>query len=81
LQAKLLVELVNTSAGVYQLLFARVKGVTLGADFDFDIFLRATRFDNLSASALNSRLPVVRVDSFFHYAHLTSVVQNTYGVL
>jgi hypothetical protein len=73
LKTKLSIELINAPAGVHQLLFAGVKGVALGADFDLDIFLRATRFDNLAASALNRRLPVIRVDSFLHYAHLSLV--------
>jgi len=73
-QAEFSVELVNASAGIYQFLFACIKGVTLGADFYFDILLRASRFNNFSASALDSRLLVVGMDPFFHYVHLSLCV-------
>ena len=69
-QAKLLVELINTAAGVYQLLLACIKGVTLGADFYPDILLRASRFNNLTARTLNRRLLVIGMDPFFHHVHL-----------
>jgi hypothetical protein len=69
-QAELLVELVDASAGVNQFLLARVKGVTLRADFHFDILLRASRFNNLAASAPDRRLLIVGMDPFLHRVHL-----------
>ena len=65
-QAKLPVKLVNTSAGVYQLLFACIKRVALGANLHSDIFPCATRLNNLSACTLDSRLLIIWMDSFFH---------------
>ena len=70
LKSKLFVELIYTAAGVYQLLLARIKRVTLGADLYLDIFLSASRFNDLTASASDSRLLVLRMDSFFHLVHL-----------
>ncbi len=70
LNAKLLVELINASAGVNQLLFACIKRVTLRADFHLNVLLRATRLNNFTASALNRRLLVVWMDTFLHYVHL-----------
>ena len=70
IQAEFPVELLNASAGVYQLLLACIKGVTLGADFYSDILLCASRLNNLSASALYSRLLIVGMYPLFHHVHL-----------
>jgi xanthine/uracil/vitamin C permease (AzgA family) len=66
LQTKLSVELINASAGVYQLLLAGVKGVTLGADFDLDVLFCAPRLNDLSASAPDRRLLIVGMYPFLH---------------
>ena len=63
-KTEFLVELVNTSAGIYQLLLAGIKGVALGADFDLDILLRAARLYYLAAGASDGRLRVIGMDPF-----------------
>jgi hypothetical protein len=69
-QAKLLVKLVNTSTGVDQFLFARIKRVTLGADFNLYILLCTPCFNNLTASASDRCLLVVGMNPYLHYVHL-----------
>ena len=66
LDAVLLVELINTAAGVDQLLLAGVEGVALGADFNGDVLLGGAGLDDGAASALDSGLLVLRMDSFLH---------------
>ena len=61
-----LLELVDASAGVYQLLLTRVKGMTLGADIDTDVLLGRTYLDDLTASAANLRLLVLGMDICLH---------------
>ena len=70
IQAEFSVELINASAGVNQLLLARVKGVTLRADLNFDVLPRASRINNLTASALNCRLLIIGMNTVFHHVHL-----------
>jgi hypothetical protein len=77
-QAKLPVEFVNTPAGVHQLLFAGVKGVTLGTNFNLYVLFSAARFNDFSAGAPNCRLLVVGMEPFLHYAHLFLSQLNTY---
>jgi hypothetical protein len=69
-QTEFSVKSIYSSTGINQLLSAGVERVTLGTDFYFDIFLCASRFNNLSASAPNSRLLIFRMDSYFHNVHL-----------
>ena len=66
LDAVLLVELVNTAAGVDQLLLAGVEGVALGADFHGDVLLGGAGLDDGAASALDGGLLVIGMDSFLH---------------
>jgi hypothetical protein len=66
LQTKFPIELINAPAGIHQLLLAGIKGVTLRADFNFDVRLRAPRLNNLSASASDCRLLVFGMDPFLH---------------
>ena len=70
LQTELLVETVNTSTGVNQLLLAGIERVALGANFDLDVLLRGTGLNDLTARASNRRLFVLRMDSFLHCFHL-----------
>ena len=70
LQAEFSVKLVDTTARINQLLLACIKWVTLRADFHLDIRLCAPCFNNLSASAPNRRLLIVRMESFLHHVHL-----------
>jgi len=70
IQAEFLVELINASAGVYQLLFACIEWVAFRAYLNSDILFCASRFNNLTACALNRRLLIIGMDPFFHDVHL-----------
>ena len=67
--AKTLIESVNTSAGIDELLLAGKVGMALGADLDADVFLRGTSLDHIAAGASDDRLFVLRMD-VFHAVHL-----------
>ena len=72
LQAELLVELVNTTAGVNQLLLAGVERMALGADFDENILLGGAGLIGGATSAADNGGLIVRMDSGFHNNfHLT----------
>ena len=66
LTAEALVEALNTSAGVNQLLLASVERMALGANFDVDLGLGGTSVDDITASAGNGAVNVVRMDTLFH---------------
>ena len=66
LQTVLLVELVNASAGIDELLLAGVEGVALGANFDGDVGLSAAGLDDGAAGAANGGLLIVGVYSGLH---------------
>ena len=70
LQAVLLVEAVNTSTGINQLLFAGIERVALGADFTFDVFSGGTGLNDLAARASDRSLFVFGMDAFLHSVHL-----------
>ena len=72
LTAETLVEALNTSAGVNQLLLASVERMALGANFDVDLGLGGTSLDDITASAGNGAVNVVRMDTLFHSFHLIS---------
>ena len=67
LDAVLLVELINTAAGVDQLLLAGVEGVAVGADLNGDILLGGAGLDDGAASAANRGLLVLGMNSFLHW--------------
>ena len=66
LQAKLLIELGHTSAGVNKLLLAREEGVTLRADFHANVLLRGTCLNYITAGASNCSLLIIGMDTFLH---------------
>jgi len=70
LETELLVELINTTAGINKLLLSGIEGVTLGADFNLDILLCAARFNDLTTSTSDSGLLIIGMDSFLHVFHL-----------
>ncbi len=72
LDAVLLVELVNTTAGVDQLLLAGVERVALRADFNGDVGLGGAGLYNGTASALDGGLLIIRMDSFLHGQYSSS---------
>ena len=70
LQIESLVETVNTSTGVNQLLLAGIERVALGADFNTDLLLGGAGGEGVAASATDGGLLVLRMDAFFHVVHL-----------
>ena len=66
-----LLEAVNTSARINELLLAGVERMALRANIDAQLLLHGTRFKRLAANAANDRLTVVRMDLFLHGFHLT----------
>ena len=66
--AKPLLELVDTSAGVNQLLLAGIEGVALGANFDVDIFYGRTGLDDFATSTVDLGLLIVGMNSVFHFS-------------
>ena len=72
LTAEALVEALNTSAGVDQLLLTSVERMALGANFDVDLGLGGTSLDDVAASAGDGAVNVVRMDTLFHSFHLIS---------
>ena len=70
LQTKSLVETVNTSTGVNQLLLAGVERVALGADFNSDVLLGGAGGKGIATGATNRSLFVLGMESFLHVVHL-----------
>ena len=70
LNTKSLVETVNTSTGVNQLLLAGIERVALGADFNSDVLLGGAGGKSVATSTANRSLFVVRMDAFSHVVHL-----------
>ena len=66
LQAKTLVEAINTSAGVDQLLLASVERMALGANFDVDLGLGGTSLDDIAACTGDGAVNVIRMDTLLH---------------
>jgi hypothetical protein len=63
-----LLELVNASAGINQLLLARKERVTVAANIYFESFaiFRRTRFEGSTARASYRNFVIVRMDFRFH---------------
>ena len=70
LQAESLVETINTSTGVNQLLLAGVERVALRADFNSDVLLGGASGKSVATSTANRSLFVVGMDAFSHVVHL-----------
>ena len=66
LQAKTLVETINTSTGVNQLLLAGIERVALGADFNSNVLLGGTSSKDIAASAADGSLIVLGMETFLH---------------
>ena len=71
LHAVALLEAINASAGVYQLLLASKERMALGADIDAQFLLRRAGLKSLAAYATDDRLAVLRMYALFHGSHLT----------
>ena len=70
LDAVLLVELVNTAAGVDQLLLAGVERVALGADFNGDVLTGRAGLDDVAAGAADGGVKILGMYAFLHVFHL-----------
>ena len=70
LQAEALVEAINTSTGVNQLLLAGIERVALGADFHTNVLLGRTSGKDIAAGAADGGLFVLGMDTFLHFVHL-----------
>ena len=70
LQVESLVETINTSTGVNQLLLAGIERVALGADLDTNFLLSGTGCKSVATSATDRGLFVLGVDTFLHIVHL-----------
>ena len=74
LQAKTLVEAINTSTGVNQLLLAGIERVALGADLNTDLLLGGASRKDITTSTANGSLFVVGMDTFLHFVHLFRIM-------
>ena len=70
LQAKTLVEAIDTTTGVNQLLLAGIERVALGADLDTDLLLGGASGKDVTAVATDRGLFVLGMDTFLHFVHL-----------
>ena len=70
IEIETLLESVNTSAGIYQLLLTSIEWMALCADFNLDILLCRHSLHYVTAVAGNSSLYKVWMDSLFHDCHL-----------
>ena len=70
LQAKTLVEAINTSTGVNQLLLAGIERVALGADLNTNVLLGGTSSKSVATCTADSGLFVLGMDTFLHFVHL-----------
>ena len=64
--AVLLVEFINTTARIHELLFPSVEGVALGADFNGDVLLGGTGLNHIAACAANRGRLIIGMNTFFH---------------
>ena len=70
LETVFLVELINTTAGIYEFLLAGIERVALGADLNGDVLLGGACLNDGTASTFYSGLLVVGMYSFLHFSLL-----------
>ena len=70
LQVESLIETVNTSTGVNQLLLAGIERVALGADFHTDVALGRAGSESVATCTADRGLFVLGMDTFLHFVHL-----------
>lgn len=70
LQAETLIEAINASTGVNQLLLTGVEGMALAAYFDTDLRTSRTGLDNVAAGAGDGAIHIVGMDTCLHCVHL-----------
>jgi len=81
-----LLEAINTSASVYQLLFAGIERMALGADIHFHLFLRGAGFKCFTAYAANDTFAVLGMNVFLHccftsFAYAMAVNRKRYNII
>ena len=74
LQAEALVEAINTSTSVNQLLLAGIERVALGADLNTNVLLGRTGSKDIAAGTADSGLFVLGMDTFLHFVHLFRIM-------
>ena len=82
---KSLVELINTTTGINKLLLAGKEGMALRANFNSDLVaalrVGGTSGYGLAASALDSYLFILGMDTLLHNKHLTfSIILTDFAV-
>ena len=70
LQAETLVEAIDTSTGVNQLLLAGIERVALGADLNTNLLLGGAGGESVATGATDRGLFVLGMDTFLHFVHL-----------
>ena len=78
IQIETLLEAINTSAGVYQLLLTREEGVALGANVNDDVLLGGAGLNDIAAGTADRGLLVVGMDALFHVVSPLSTDMFTY---
>ena len=65
-QIETLLEAINTSAGIYQLLLTGEERVTLRANVNDDVLLGRASLNDVATSATNGRLLIIGMDALLH---------------
>lgn len=78
LQAVTLLELIYSTAGIYEFLLARIVRMALAAYFDFDSvsFLGRTAYETCAASANYSNVMIIRLDILVHIITSPGIVYS-----
>jgi hypothetical protein len=69
-------ELIHTSAGIKEFLFASVERMAIRANLDTDVRTNRTRFEGVTACAGSRRHLILRMDCFFQGVHLLSALDQ-----
>ena len=78
LHAVALLETIDASAAVYELLLAGEERMALGANVNAQFLLHRTGLEGFTAYAANNRLTIVRMDLLFHLSHLSHRLASPY---
>ena len=85
LHVEALLEAIDATACIDELLLSGKERMALGANFNTDILLGGAGLDNITASAGNGSLAIVRMDLFLHLIHLfhiyTYVIRHVNGLI
>ena len=69
-EAELFVELIDTPAGIDELLLAGKVRVALRAYLNADVLFGGAGFNDLAASTPDGCLLIIGMDALFHHVHL-----------